>query len=781
MYGGGCTSSTAINYNSMTTVDDGSCVEPVYGCTLPGASIYTGVASDTPGFEGLLVGSARDGLLAWPAARAALNFEPRANVLRGCILAVEGCMDSRALNYDPDATVDSNDWCVLPKRGCMLPLAAAASAVTTTRRAANAQGGAASPRSQPPASVSQRSGAEPLASRDGDGLSINFDPSATVHDASMCVLERRGCMSSTALNFDVHATLPDVCYEPAPGCLDLRATNFNCSASDESSGAHGSLDVLAFGQLVAAADGSGANSSNANSSALTPAQCRVALPPPASGQQPHRAANSTSASDATVLRAVPRATVHMAQLCAYPPPPPYALYVGVGVSALAALGLVGIYLRRRSAKVDAATALVVAHSCCKKVSTRGVVPLSHATVRALAATAAAVPDQQAANTCREVVKLRRKLLAASEAAGAAGRLASEAASLQSTASALTRQVANLEEGRADVEAELNVVGKRFQRLLAAHDGARLEHHAAAHGSAVAISALAATLGAVEAELALAQQDAADQRASAAVAAAATTAAAAAASAEEASMRAGLAEADDALGACRAAYVETEAARRRHLDEKEAAQIGLRCMAVAVAGCEEETASAVREVRTAVEAAASRKVDAIMASGACELSAAEGALRTLAEAREQLLAQVEVLKGAAAAEQASHAEEVAALQRRVFSLDEQAGRLRDEQRDAEEAAAAAVAALKADKEAVAEQLGAQLKHLETEREKEAAELKGKVEKMKTLQQAALAAGSVRGRQMLYAENLKAKRAALALTDSTNAGTASPKPAPPAPVN
>ena len=41
---------------SIAACMDASCIEPVYGCTLPDRSIYEGVHPDTPAFEGLTVG-----------------------------------------------------------------------------------------------------------------------------------------------------------------------------------------------------------------------------------------------------------------------------------------------------------------------------------------------------------------------------------------------------------------------------------------------------------------------------------------------------------------------------------------------------------------------------------------------------------------------------------------------------------------------------------------------------------------------------------------------------
>ena len=79
----GCTNPSAINYNSMARVDDGSCMysatpipatsSPIWGCTDPGA----------------------------------LNFDSSANMDDGsCISIVYGCIDPGAINFNPSANWD---------------------------------------------------------------------------------------------------------------------------------------------------------------------------------------------------------------------------------------------------------------------------------------------------------------------------------------------------------------------------------------------------------------------------------------------------------------------------------------------------------------------------------------------------------------------------------------------------------------------------------------------------------------------------------------------------
>lgn len=199
----GCTSSTAVNYNSEASIEDGSCIAAVVGCTIA-ATTYAGTASDTPGYKSGFFGSARpnvgkvsETVYAGPAV---LNHQPGANVLSGCVIAVEGCMDSNAVNYESMSTINSGTWCIPMVKGCMMPSMRTAPSSFNT----------------------------PAKNR-RDGLAINFDPAASVHDPRSCVIERIGCMDPTMNNYDPHATVRDACYSELEGCLNPLAKNFRCA------------------------------------------------------------------------------------------------------------------------------------------------------------------------------------------------------------------------------------------------------------------------------------------------------------------------------------------------------------------------------------------------------------------------------------------------------------------------------------------------------------------------------------------------------------------------
>jgi hypothetical protein len=215
----GCIDSTALNYNSDATTDDGSCILPKYGCTLGNALVggdgvshaYSGTTIDpaTPKYESLYFGSALRsiGVVDMPDYKAAVNFDADATVNEGCIIAVEGCMDSTAANYYSLATINSQSWCIPVTEGCMMPSASSSSAGTFSTTSLHEK----------------------------QGLATNFDTAATVHDVDLCTVKYVGCMDSSAINYDSLATVSgdegpsgNGCWYAKAGCLDDAAYNYGC-------------------------------------------------------------------------------------------------------------------------------------------------------------------------------------------------------------------------------------------------------------------------------------------------------------------------------------------------------------------------------------------------------------------------------------------------------------------------------------------------------------------------------------------------------------------------
>ena len=95
----GCTDSTALNYNPLATIDDGSCIYCVYGCMDSLACNYDPAATCDDG-SCLSTYGCTDTL--------ACNYDPTATCDDGSCLSIYGCTDSLATNYDPLATCEDS-------------------------------------------------------------------------------------------------------------------------------------------------------------------------------------------------------------------------------------------------------------------------------------------------------------------------------------------------------------------------------------------------------------------------------------------------------------------------------------------------------------------------------------------------------------------------------------------------------------------------------------------------------------------------------------------------
>lgn len=200
---GGCTDSDAANFDPTATISDGSCIAKIEGCPIAEFS-YAGVDKATPGFKSLyhddkasIEGATGRYQTAMPDAKNVVlkPEDPKnANWYKpgSCTVAIEGCMDSNAANYDPVATINSKTWCVPKVEGCMDPDA------------------------------------------------LNFSPLATIHIKTMCEW-KRSCAAGVEFNAELVQPKASVfntatpkfpqtlCWDTAiGGCLDPYALNYGC-------------------------------------------------------------------------------------------------------------------------------------------------------------------------------------------------------------------------------------------------------------------------------------------------------------------------------------------------------------------------------------------------------------------------------------------------------------------------------------------------------------------------------------------------------------------------
>ena len=228
----GCMDSTAWNYDSLANTPETCYYNP--GCISPA---YLEYHEDT-----------------------ASGYYTDINIQDSCnTLAVFGCMDSSAFNYDNAANVD-NGGCVPIVYGCMQPLAFNYNPLANTpdtciafiygctdptmfnySSSANVDDGSCEPYVFG-CTDSAMFNFNPLANADNnscipfiygctDPSMLNYNPSANTEDFS-CISYVYGCTDSTALNYNSLANTDNgSCIQPITGCMDQNAWNYNQEAN----------------------------------------------------------------------------------------------------------------------------------------------------------------------------------------------------------------------------------------------------------------------------------------------------------------------------------------------------------------------------------------------------------------------------------------------------------------------------------------------------------------------------------------------------------------------
>ena len=198
----GCMDSTAFNYNSLANTTETCYYNP--GCISPAyleyhADTSMGIYTDfhvQDSCNQLAVFGCTDFL--------AFNYNPLANVDNGgCIPIVLGCMNPLAFNYNPNANV--NDSCVTIIYGCTNPLAFNYDSLANT----------------------DDGSCQAIVLGCTDSTMWNYSPSANVDDSS-CVPYIYGCTDATMWNYNPVANTDNgACIAFLYGCTDSTMFNYD--------------------------------------------------------------------------------------------------------------------------------------------------------------------------------------------------------------------------------------------------------------------------------------------------------------------------------------------------------------------------------------------------------------------------------------------------------------------------------------------------------------------------------------------------------------------------
>ena len=246
----GCTNPIALNPNPDANVDDGTCFEPVLGCTdngTPFLDLIDNVTGDSiPDFvdDDYQWDSNGDNLTAF-------NYYANATVTLNCIEIKEGCLNPIAFNFDEEANT-SNNSCIPVVYGCTSSSAinyepyanteyepstcedAVVGCLNTNALNYNCVNG-----EYPPCYNNSNCNLENDLSCEDSGVNVhnqnycigivlgctdytafNYEPLANV-DNGNCVPMVFGCMNTLSINFNPLATTTDYsCIPIIEGCID---------------------------------------------------------------------------------------------------------------------------------------------------------------------------------------------------------------------------------------------------------------------------------------------------------------------------------------------------------------------------------------------------------------------------------------------------------------------------------------------------------------------------------------------------------------------------------
>ena len=195
----GCLDSLAVNYDSLANTEDSSCYYT------PGCMNSSYLEYYTQGFTADYDDGTCLTLAVWGCTDSmAFNYDSVANIDNGgCLPVITGCMQPLAFNYNPNA--NTPDTCIAVVYGCTSPIA------FNYNPLANTDDGSC----------------EGVVYGCTDTSAFNWNPNANVDDSS-CVPVIYGCINPTMFNYcDTCNTNDGSCIEILYGCIDSTMFNYN--------------------------------------------------------------------------------------------------------------------------------------------------------------------------------------------------------------------------------------------------------------------------------------------------------------------------------------------------------------------------------------------------------------------------------------------------------------------------------------------------------------------------------------------------------------------------
>ncbi len=260
-YTPGCTSAGYLEYYTQgfeADFDNGDCqVLAVFGCTDPDALNFEETANvDNETCVPKIFGCTNE---------LAFNFNPLANTDdNSCIPIIEGCTDPTALNYNLEANTEDFS-CVLPILGCTDPESFNFNLLANTDDGSCEEvvfGCTDETAFNYDPLANTNVGCESFIEGCTDNEALNYNPQANTDDGS-CIAAVFGCTDATAFNYDPLANTDNgSCVEIVFGCLDETALNYNPLANTDNGSCiqivEGCMDPLAlnYNELANVEDGS---------------------------------------------------------------------------------------------------------------------------------------------------------------------------------------------------------------------------------------------------------------------------------------------------------------------------------------------------------------------------------------------------------------------------------------------------------------------------------------------------------------------------------------------